>query len=126
MEIAERDGIREGLICVITCVELCHTFSVVRVDPSATADSVTIALFMWMTWRPHRACWTSNSNTLTVRRNLGDIVNKGAGWIQQPNEVIGAVIFEVFTQGPAILKVQAVSNSPVIGATHDQCFSQRR
>ena len=28
MEIAERDGIREGLICVITCVELCHTFSV--------------------------------------------------------------------------------------------------
>jgi hypothetical protein len=28
MEIAERDGIREGLICVITCVEPCHTFSV--------------------------------------------------------------------------------------------------
>ena len=28
MGIAERDGIREGLICVITCVEPCHTFSV--------------------------------------------------------------------------------------------------
>jgi len=28
MEIAERDGIREGLICVLTCVEPCHTFSV--------------------------------------------------------------------------------------------------
>lgn len=28
MQIAERDGIREGLICVITCVEPCHTFSV--------------------------------------------------------------------------------------------------
>lgn len=28
LEIAERDGIREGLICVITCVEPCHTFSV--------------------------------------------------------------------------------------------------
>ncbi len=59
---------------------------------------------------------SDNSNTLTVRRNLGDIVNKGAGWIQQPNETIGGVIFEVFTQGPAILKLQAVSNAPVIGA----------
>ncbi|MBL8820162.1 MAG: hypothetical protein JNL58_29330 [Planctomyces sp.] len=28
MEIAEQDGIRDGLICVITCVEPCHTFSV--------------------------------------------------------------------------------------------------
>ena len=28
MAIAERDGIREGLICVITCVESCQTFSV--------------------------------------------------------------------------------------------------
>lgn len=28
MEIAERDGITEGLICVFTCVEPCHTFSV--------------------------------------------------------------------------------------------------
>jgi len=25
---AERDGIREGLVCVIICVKLCHTFSV--------------------------------------------------------------------------------------------------
>lgn len=59
---------------------------------------------------------SNNSNTLTVRRNLGDIVNPGAGWVQQPNEIIGGVIFEVFTQGTAILKVQAVSNAPVIGA----------
>ena len=28
MDIAKRDGIREGLICVLTCVEPCHTFSV--------------------------------------------------------------------------------------------------
>lgn len=28
MQIADRDGIREGLICVITCVEPCQTFSV--------------------------------------------------------------------------------------------------
>lgn len=59
---------------------------------------------------------SDNSNTLTVRRNPGDIVNPDTGWVQQPNEVIGGVIFEVFTQGAAILKVQAVSNAPVIGA----------
>ena len=28
LQIAERDGIREGLICVITCVEPCQTFAV--------------------------------------------------------------------------------------------------
>lgn len=28
LQIAARDGISEGLICVLTCVEPCHTFTV--------------------------------------------------------------------------------------------------
>ena len=56
---------------------------------------------------------SSSSNTLIVRRNSGDIVNRGAGWTQIASETIGGIPFEVFTQGRATLKVQA-SLAPVV------------
>ncbi|MGE0759878.1 MAG: hypothetical protein AB7O38_22880, partial [Pirellulaceae bacterium] len=49
---------------------------------------------------------SQESNTLVVLRDGVDTVNRGGGWVQQPNEVIDGTTFEVFTQGAAILKVQ--------------------
>jgi Ca2+-binding RTX toxin-like protein len=49
---------------------------------------------------------SGSSNTLLVRRNTGDIVNIGSGWIQGANQTIGSDTFQVFTQGAATLKVQ--------------------
>jgi hypothetical protein len=51
---------------------------------------------------------SSHSNTLVVRRNLGDIVNIGSGWTQQTNETIDGIVFQVFTLGAATIKVQQV------------------
>ena len=51
---------------------------------------------------------SSTSNTLLVRLNSGDTVNKGSGWTQVANETIAGDVFAVFTQGAAILKVQVV------------------
>ncbi|HAC91585.1 MAG TPA: hypothetical protein DCF63_13295, partial [Planctomycetaceae bacterium] len=48
---------------------------------------------------------SSHSNALIVRRNLGDTVNIGSGWTQQPIEIISAAVFAVYTQGSATLKI---------------------
>jgi FG-GAP repeat/RTX calcium-binding nonapeptide repeat (4 copies) len=59
---------------------------------------------------------SSHSNTLIVRRNSGDVVNRGTGWTQLANEIISGNTFEVFSQGEARLKVQAVSTvASVVG-----------
>ena len=54
---------------------------------------------------------SDESNTLVVRRNLGDTVNMGSGWTRGANDVIGTDTFETFTQGAATLKVQARPNA---------------
>jgi len=46
---------------------------------------------------------SDESNTLIVRRNIGDVVNIGTGWTQVANETIGGAIFNVYTQGAATL-----------------------
>jgi Ca2+-binding RTX toxin-like protein len=48
---------------------------------------------------------SDESNTLIVRRNLGDVVNIGSGWTQIFDELIGPDTFLVFTQGAATIKV---------------------
>ena len=55
---------------------------------------------------------SDESNTLLVRRNTGDTVDRGGGWTQEANEVSGLDTFEVFTQGQARLKVQLVAEPP--------------
>jgi hypothetical protein len=55
---------------------------------------------------------SDESNTLIVRRDIGDLVNIGSGWIRGNNEVIGDASFEVFIKGPAVLKVQSINESP--------------
>jgi hypothetical protein len=50
---------------------------------------------------------SDESNTLIVRRNAGDVVNIGSGWVSQPDELIDDVSFSVFSQGAAKLMVQA-------------------
>ena len=55
---------------------------------------------------------SDESNTLMVRRNAGDIVDIGSGWIRGLNQAIGSDIFRVYTQGAAILKVQAINAAP--------------
>ncbi|HQZ66160.1 MAG TPA: Calx-beta domain-containing protein, partial [Planctomycetaceae bacterium] len=54
---------------------------------------------------------SDESNTLIVRRNIGDTVNVGTDWTQGANEVIGPYTFEVFTQGTANLKIQQTGPS---------------
>jgi Ca2+-binding RTX toxin-like protein len=58
---------------------------------------------------------SSHSNTLIVRRDAGDTVNRGSGWSQQANETINSNTFEVFKQGEAILKIQKPANAvPIV------------
>ncbi|MDB5391320.1 MAG: hypothetical protein JWM11_6966 [Planctomycetaceae bacterium] len=56
-------------------------------------------------------------NTLTVLRGNDDTVNMGPGWTAAPDVIIGGVNFHVFTQGAAILRIQAnhVNSAPVDG-----------
>jgi Ca2+-binding RTX toxin-like protein len=58
-------------------------------------------------------------NTLVVRRNQGDVVDIGSGWIQQPDEIHFGTRFEVFRQRSAVLKIEAV-DAALVGsaATH--------
>ena len=50
---------------------------------------------------------SNESNTLVVRRDASDVVNMGGGWTLQNGELIGGDLFEVFTQGAAVLKLQS-------------------
>jgi hypothetical protein len=54
---------------------------------------------------------SDSTNTLTVRRNVGDVVNRGDGWTQAETETIGVETFEVFTAGAATLRVQLPSTT---------------
>jgi hypothetical protein len=60
---------------------------------------------------------SSHSNTLIVRRDIDDLVHRGGGWVQQPDETIDGVPFEVFTQGSATLKVQVPDPFQVTATT---------
>ena len=51
---------------------------------------------------------SSTSNTLFVLQDSGDTINIGTGWTPGPNQMIGAVVYEVFTQGSATLNIQRV------------------
>ena len=53
---------------------------------------------------------SDESNTLIVLRNAGDRVNLGAGWRQLGNETIGGILFNVYRQGDATVKVQVVGH----------------
>ena len=57
---------------------------------------------------------STHSNTLIVKRDAGDMVNRSSGWTRQADEVIDDDTFEVFTQGAATLKMLA-SNHPDFG-----------
>jgi hypothetical protein len=58
---------------------------------------------------------SDESNTLIVRRDIGDVVNIGTGWSQAQKESIGNELFDVFTQGQAVLKLR--SFTPTITVT---------
>ncbi len=49
---------------------------------------------------------SDESNLLVVLRDANDIVNRGAGWTRQADEILGGSTFEVYTQGAATLKIQ--------------------
>ncbi len=54
---------------------------------------------------------SSTSNTLIVRRDVGDTVNQGSGWTQGTDETFGSDTFAVFSQGAATLKIQQAMNA---------------
>ncbi|MEQ1825283.1 MAG: SdrD B-like domain-containing protein [Pirellula sp.] len=60
---------------------------------------------------------SSNSNTLIVRRNPGDVVNLGPGWTIGQNELISGQWFQTYTQGQASLKVRSINDPPVLSVT---------
>ena len=62
---------------------------------------------------------STHSNTLIVKRDVGDVVNLGSGWTQQTGELIGGDYFEVFTQGAAVLKVETDNDVYLEGTTGD-------
>ena len=47
---------------------------------------------------------SDESNTLTVFAD-GDTINIGSGWTQQANDVLDGVVYEVYTQGAATLRI---------------------
>lgn len=55
---------------------------------------------------------STHSNTLTVRRDSGDVVNIGSGWTQLASETIGGTNFEIFTQGAARLQIEDPTANP--------------
>jgi FG-GAP repeat/RTX calcium-binding nonapeptide repeat (4 copies)/Dockerin type I domain len=57
---------------------------------------------------------SDESNTLTVLRDAGDIVNIGGGWTQGTDETIGATTYRIYVQGIAKLKVQITNEAPVV------------
>ena len=57
---------------------------------------------------------SDETNTLLVKRNSGDTVNIGTGWTQAADETINSVVYNVYTQGQARLKVLAVA---VVGSS---------
>ncbi|MDZ4849497.1 MAG: YDG domain-containing protein [Pirellulaceae bacterium] len=58
---------------------------------------------------------SDSSNTLIVRRDAGDVINRGSGWTQVANQTIGSDIFNVYTQGAATLLVMNVT--PIVTVT---------
>jgi hypothetical protein len=58
---------------------------------------------------------SSHSNTVLVRRDRGDSVHIGGGWIPGGIESIGIDAFAVYRQGPAVLKVQVAVAPDLVG-----------
>ena len=51
---------------------------------------------------------SSSSNTLEVRRDSGDTINIGDGWVQSSRRTVASVTYDVFTQGIAELLIEDV------------------
>jgi Ca2+-binding RTX toxin-like protein len=52
---------------------------------------------------------SSSSNTLLVRRDIGDTVNIGSGWTQQVDQTVDSVTYDIFTQDAAVLGIQDIT-----------------
>ena len=48
---------------------------------------------------------SSSTDTLRVDGNAGDSINAGGGWTQGADQVIGADVYDSYTQGAATLLV---------------------
>ena len=53
----------------------------------------------------------STTNSLNVLANADDTINIGSGWTLTGTETIGGVLFNVFSQGAATLKVQTIDTT---------------
>ncbi len=56
---------------------------------------------------------SNDSNTLIVWRDASDTVEIGLGWTQSSPQQIDGQIFDVFTQGAAVLMLRGVNDAPV-------------
>jgi hypothetical protein len=59
--------------------------------------------------------FTDESHTLYVLGGRGDSVDAGGGWTPAGQETVDGAVFNVYTQGPAILKVDCDVDQSLIG-----------
>jgi hypothetical protein len=59
--------------------------------------------------------FTDQSHTLYVLGGLGDSVDAGSGWTPAGQETVDGAVFNVYTQGVAILKVDCDVDQSLIG-----------
>ncbi|MEO5341309.1 MAG: DUF4347 domain-containing protein [Magnetococcus sp. MYC-9] len=57
---------------------------------------------------------SDSSNTLTVRLNHGDTVNKGSGWTQGEAQTVGGLSYDTYTQGQAVLRIEKLGPAPIL------------
>ncbi len=54
-----------------------------------------------------------SSNTLIIRRDSDDTIDKGSGWTQGSDEMLDGVTYQVFTQGAATILIEQMKTSPL-------------
>jgi hypothetical protein len=81
-----------------------------RVDDDAESGSMHVTLSV-----DDVLTFTDESHTLYVLGGPGDSVDAGGGWTAVGQETVDGAVFNVYTQGSAILKVDSDVDQSLIG-----------
>ena len=88
-----------GLTLDLRAISDNRIIDIEQIDITGTGDNVLTIDFQEV------LNLSSHSNTLIVSGDQSDTAFIGSGWIRQPDEVIGAATYQVFTQGACTLKI---------------------
>jgi hypothetical protein len=70
-----------------------------------------------LTLDAHTVLALTHHNTLRVKADLGDVINKGPGWTATGTQLIDGLLYQVFTQGAATLEVGGQVAPAITGIT---------